>query len=102
MPVDGDAAQRYQNNADGNEWAANLDANAWESGVDQGDIEQGLEDAGVNGAVGSGVQQAWEQGVDGQGQDYVNNAQNAQADYEQGVDGDAWLQSMQDATQWNV
>jgi len=82
MPVDQNAANSYEQNADGS---------AWSDGVSDADIEGGLADAGVSNVRGSGMQQAWEDGVD-----------NQQDAYEEGVDGSSWLEGMSDASDWNV
>lgn len=84
MPVDQNAASSYERNTDGNKWS---------QGVQDGDIESGLSDAGVSNVQGSGLQQKWSE--------QVNQSQD---EYEQGTAdaGDDWLQSMSDASDWNI
>lgn len=81
MPVDSEAQQSYESNAT---------QDKWEQGVEDADDTPsgGLEDAGVDMAGrGSELDSAWRDGTD-------------DADYE--PDGDAWISSMQDASDWNI
>lgn len=85
MPVDQDAANSYESNATGSKWAGGLD--------DADSPGQGLQDAGVSNLNTQAFDNEWQDGV---------SDPDAQSDYEDGIDGSAWLSAMSDASDWNI
>ena len=99
MPVDQNAANKYESNAEASqgEYEANATASAWRAGVEGADSPgEGLSEAGVNGLDISRFDSAWREGV--QEGDYRTDASAWAA----GIDGDAWLRGMQDGSTWNI
>lgn len=99
MPVDSNAANKYESNAEASrdEYASNATASAWRAGVDGADSPgEGLSRAGVSGLDVSRFDSAWREGV--QNGDYRTDPDAWAA----GIDGDAWLRGMSDGSTWNI
>lgn len=100
MPVNQAAANKYESRAEASrsEYENNATAAAWRAGVDGADSPgQGLANAGVNMAGReSEFDAAWREGV--QNGDYRTDPDAWAA----GIDGDAWLAGMSDASGWNI
>lgn len=99
MPIDDAAASKYEDNArdSRSEYESNATAAAWRSGVDGADSPgQGLVDAGAEGLDVSRFDSAWREGV--QEGDYRTDADA----WESGLDQDAWLRGMRNASNWNI
>lgn len=99
MPIDQSAANRQEGNArdSRSEYEANATTQAWQDGINGADSPgQGLADAGASGLDTGRFDSAWQQGV----QDATFSVDPDA--WEAGLDGDAWLQSMQDASNWNI
>lgn len=99
MPIDSNAAGKYESNARANrsKYEANATTAAWQAGVDGADSPgQGLAEAGAEGLDVSRFDSAWREGV-------ANASYSTDPDaWEAGLDGDAWLRGMRNASNWNI
>lgn len=99
MPINENAASKYEDNARANRssYENNATTAAWRSGVDGADSPgAGLTAAGVQGLDESAFDSAWRDGVN-EG-DYRTDPDA----WEAGLDGDAWLRGMRNGQNWNI
>lgn len=99
MPINEAAARRQESKARDSrgEYESNATTAAWRDGVNDADSPgEGLEDAGAQGLDTAAFDNKWRDGV--------NDAEfSVDADaWEAGLDGDAWLDSMRNASDWNI